>query len=214
MIEIVSVNIGKGAKLPNSGRLSGIDKSGVEGRVAVDRYGLKGDRIVDESVHGGPDQAVYAFTTEDYAHFEGVLERWLPPGIFGENLTLSGLSSADVAVGDRFSSGELVMEVTSPRTPCATFADHLSNPQIVKQFYAGGRPGFYLRVLHPGHVGAGDTLIRTPFEGPRVTMAEMLAMHQGREVDVATRDRLLAVPINSWWRKGLLGQTPDDKPFS
>ena len=203
-ITLTSVNIGKAAALPASGRLSGIDKKPQTGPVAVDRHGLVGDRIVDESVHGGPDQALYAYTAEDYAHFEGLLERWLAPGTFGENLTLAGLSSAGVAVGDRFSNGRLVIEVTSPRAPCATFADHMGDAQIVKRFFAEGRPGFYLRVVTPGTVAAGERFAFTPHQGDRITMAEMLALYQTRAIDAAMKARLLAAPINRFWREQIL----------
>jgi MOSC domain-containing protein YiiM len=49
-----------------SGR-SGIDKRPVQGPVRLTVSGVDGDTICDLAHHGGPDQAVYAYATDDLA---------------------------------------------------------------------------------------------------------------------------------------------------
>jgi MOSC domain-containing protein YiiM len=86
------------------------------------------------------------------------LGRELPPGRFGENLRTAGLDLTDALLGERWRVGTALLEVTSPRIPCANFARFWNEPQLVKRFTARGTVGAYLRVLEPGDVGAGDAV--------------------------------------------------------
>jgi MOSC domain-containing protein YiiM len=53
-----------------------------------------------------------------------------------------------------------VLEVTSPRTPCMTFARWMGeeNNGWVRRFSDARRLGAYLRVVSTGSVQAGDTI--------------------------------------------------------
>src|SRR5882724_10625086 len=53
--------------------------------------GLVGDVIGNHKVHGGDDQAVYAYAREDLDAWETQLARTLTNGMFGENLTTVGI---------------------------------------------------------------------------------------------------------------------------
>ena len=55
-----------------SGR-SGIDKQPVVGPVRLTASGVYGDTICDVAHHGGPDQAVYAYSTDDLAWWSATL---------------------------------------------------------------------------------------------------------------------------------------------
>ena len=91
----------------------------MEGRVAVMRRTLEGDRQVDQRAHGGIDKAVYAYPYEHYATWAEEDNRSdLAFGQFGENLTTEGLLESDVCIGDRFRIGSAVFEVSQPRVPC------------------------------------------------------------------------------------------------
>ncbi|MFZ1681952.1 MAG: MOSC domain-containing protein, partial [Rhizobiaceae bacterium] len=142
--------------------------------------------------------------------WRGELGRDLPAGLFGENLTVSGVESADVRVGDRFSRGGLVLEVTSPRIPCSTFAAHVGVADLPARFMAARRPGVYCRVLASGTVAAGDRFVSSPFAGPAVTLGELVADYPFRRIDEATRGRFLAVPIHRKLAAYLRGET--DRP--
>jgi MOSC domain-containing protein YiiM len=119
---------------------TGIHKAPVDGpiRVQVPRpknsgpgqSGLEGDVICDIKHHGGADQAVYAYAREDLDWWGGQLLRYLPDGMFGENLTTEGLNLTDAVIGERWRIGdELVLEVSVPRIPCATFAAKMAEPK-------------------------------------------------------------------------------------
>ncbi|WP_123518956.1 MOSC domain-containing protein [Frigoribacterium sp. PhB24] len=158
---------------PDSGTIgvTAIDKRPVDGPVHVRPLGLRADVQADRKHHGGLDQAVYAFADEDASHFAELLGREVTPGLFGENLRTSGLDVTGAVIGERWAVGEtLVLEVTAPRVPCATFARRLGEPQWVKRFMAEGRPGAYLKVVKSGPVESGDAVVvlSRPEHGPTI----------------------------------------------
>lgn len=179
---VVSVNVAVVRTDPftrvKSGR-SGIDKRPVDGRVRLEVDGVAGDTICDTAHHGGPDQAVYAYSTDDLDFWTAELKRAVDPGNVGENLTLSGVDCSHAVIGERWRVGEAVLRVTAPRIPCRVFAGFLDVPDLIKRFLDAGRPGAYLAVERPAAVEAGDavTVLHRPDHG--VTVAEMMAAMTG-----------------------------------
>ncbi|MEU9707313.1 MOSC domain-containing protein [Streptomyces sp. NPDC047967] len=168
-MKLLTVNIGRpspNAQTDGPAGLSGIDKRPVEGPVevrdpgpkGVGGSGLSGDAVCDLRHHGGSDQAVYAFAREDLDAWERELGgRKLANGVFGENLTTLGLDVSGALIGERWRVGaDLVLEVTSGRIPCRTFAEHVGEQGWVRRFTQHGVTGAYLRVIEPGAVRAGD----------------------------------------------------------
>ncbi|UWP81757.1 MOSC domain-containing protein [Dactylosporangium fulvum] len=174
MAYLLSVNVGTPAPTDHSDvPTTSIDKRPVAGPVEISApgprgtaaTGVAGDTVCDLNHHGGPDQAVYAYAREDLAWWAGELGRELPGGIFGENLTTSGLDVTGALIGERWRIGDdVVLEVSAPRIPCRTFAGWLEEPAWVKRFTARAAPGAYLRVVHPGRIQAGNEVhvVRSP----------------------------------------------------
>jgi MOSC domain-containing protein YiiM len=182
---VVSVNRGKEADLLIGGRpgRSAIDKRPVAGPVAVGPLGLDGDECADKQHHGGLEQAIYVYAREDLDWWTEQLARELPNGIFGENLTTSGISVTTALIGEIWQVGTAVVQVTSPRVPCETFKSWLDEPHWVKRFANAGRTGAYLRVLAEGTVQAGDDLTVLSRPDQAVTVAEsLLASFGDREI--------------------------------
>jgi MOSC domain-containing protein YiiM len=151
-----------------------IDKRPRVGRVAVTTLGLDGDTQADRLHHGGVDQALYAYSEQDAAHWEGELGRALPPGRFGENLRVADLDVSAALVGERWAIGpEVEVVVTAPRIPCRTLAGFWDVPDIVERFLAAGRSGAYLRVVRGGTVAAGDPVVVRSRPAHDVTVAEV-----------------------------------------
>jgi MOSC domain-containing protein YiiM len=152
---VVSVNVAVVRTDPwtrvKSGR-SGIDKRPVHDPVALLPSGVDGDTICDSENHGGPDQAVYAYSNEDLAFWAAELGQGVDPGGVGENLTLSGVDCSGAVVGERWQVGDAVLQVCGPRIPCRVFAGFRGVPDLVKRFVAARRPGSYLAVLHAATV--------------------------------------------------------------
>lgn len=142
--------------------VTAIDKRPIEGPVKVHKLGIHGDVQASRLHHGGEDQAIYAYSQEDADYWSGELQRDLPAGIFGENLRVSGVETTGAVIGERWKVGlDVELEVTSPRTPCATFQRVLGEPTWVKRFSEAGRVGTYLRVVKTGSISAGDHIHRT-----------------------------------------------------
>ncbi len=169
---VLSVNLARVRENPDPKRQSkstGIDKVGTREAVSVRApgpmrgglgSGLVGDTIGNQKFHGGDDQAVYTYAREDLDEWESRLDRSLTNGIFGENLTTDGVDVTQALIGERWRVGTdgLVLEVTSPRTPCRTFAYFLQMDRWMKTFTQAGKPGAYLRVISPGTVCADDPI--------------------------------------------------------
>ena len=179
---VVSVNLAVVRTDPfthvKSGR-SGIDKRPATGPVRLEVDGVAGDTICDTKNHGGPEQAVYAYAVEDLDFWTAELERLVEPGNVGENLTLVGVDCSHAVIGERWQVGDAVLRVTGPRTPCRVFSGFLDVPDLIKRFFAAGRPGAYLAVEQPAGISAGDpvTVLDRPAHG--VTTADLLAATGG-----------------------------------
>jgi MOSC domain-containing protein YiiM len=140
-------------------------------KVQITEQGIEGDAIVDTSVHGGLDQALYLYSREDYIWWEEHLGRKLPPGIFGENLTLSDFGTAPLNIGDRLQINDVIIEISAPRTPCFKLAARIGDPAFIKEFIQAARTGAYARVIKTGEISADDevTLMNTKEEYPSVS---------------------------------------------
>ena len=164
------------ALLPDDGTIgiTAIDKRPVAGAVKVNSYGLYADVQADRKHHGGLDKALYAYAQEDADFWQAQLGRTLEPGWFGENLRVSGIDVNASRVGERWRIGGTVeVEVTMPRSPCATFARWVGGADErgwVKRFGAEGRLGAYLRVVRTGAVSAGDAIevLAVPSDAPTI----------------------------------------------
>jgi MOSC domain-containing protein YiiM len=171
MASVLAVNLAH--PRPNAAKgqlLTGINKRPTDGPVAVrapgpmgrgDGSGLVGDFIGDSTVHGGNDQAVYAYAREDLDLWQLEMERDLDNGMFGENVTTEGLDVTGARIGERWQVGSdgLVLEVSRPRVPCRTFADWLALNGWVRTFTRAATPGAYLRVIAPGTMRGGDSIV-------------------------------------------------------
>lgn len=196
MARLESVNIGEERPFPNNTRRSGIYKEPVARPVKIAALGVEGDCVADAYHHGGPDQAVYVYFAEDYAWWSEKLCRKLAPGTFGDNLTISGIASPNVAIGDRFVIADLVLEVTVPRIPCGTLAKRMQDREFVKAFRYAERPGVYCRVIAEGEVAAGMPVVHQLYAGERIGIVEMYRSWFVRKtLSAAELRRTLAAPI-------------------
>lgn len=191
---VQSVNLGVRRTNPSDPSLStGIDKRPTADPVHVRApgpqhgglgSGLVGDTIGNQRVHGGDDQAVYAYAREDLDRWGLELGRAFSSGAFGENLTTAGIDVNGARVGERWAIGDtLVLQVTEPRVPCNTFRTWIDEAGWLKTFTAAGLPGAYLRVVEPGDMRAGDEIRVVHRPAHDVTIARVFrAVMGGREL--------------------------------
>ena len=148
--------------------VTAIDKRPVAGPVKVHGLGLSGDIQASRKHHGGVSKAVYAYSQDDADYWAEELGTAIRPGLFGENLRISGMPVSEAVIGERWQIGDsTVLEVTCPRTPCRNFAVRMKQPRWVLRFAQAGRTGTYLRVIRNGSITAGDpvTVIARPEHG-------------------------------------------------
>lgn len=158
---LLSVCIGQLQTVPYRGKpmRTGIFKTPVEGPVKVTRLGLEGDHQADPRYHGGPNKAVYLYPSEHYAFWKQQYpEMQLPYGMFGENLTTSGLLEADLPKGAILSIGSAEFRITDPRSPCLKLGMKFGRKDVIARFEESGRTGLYLAVTREGTVAAGDCI--------------------------------------------------------
>lgn len=132
--------------------------------VEVGRLGLAGDEQADATVHGGIEKAIYMYPLVHYAHWQQFLGRSdpLPFGGLGENLTVEGLSEADLWLGDTLLIGDAVFVVTQPRHPCHKLASYLGNLRVGREMLLRGMTGWYLSVEQAAPIRAGDPVRLVP----------------------------------------------------
>ena len=195
-MQVDSVNAGRAEPMKIGARTisTGIRKAPVE-RGHVGTLGLVGDVVADEENHGGLDQAIYVYSSEDYAWWGEELGGLPAPGTFGENLTLSSFGSEVVRIGDRYRVGEALLEATAPRIPCATFATRMGEPDWVQRFAAARRPGMYVRVLEPGEVAVGDRVDRLGRDDRGPSVVDLMDVWYDTEPDPELLERLLDSPV-------------------
>ena len=193
-MKLLSIQVGTAREVPKGSTtvLTGIRKLPVAS-VLIRELGLEGDTIANTKGHGGLDQAVYVYSREDYDWWESHLGQQLSPGKFGENLVFDSFGE-DVMVGDRFSFGDVVIEATAPRIPCWALANEMEKGDMVREFRASGRPGFYSRVIQEGRTAAGDSIVRTG-GGFDVSINELFGMRYRTEITAEEVERVLGSPL-------------------
>jgi len=207
-MKLISVNTGlpRGVTWHGIHVTTGIFKQPVEGRVAVRKLNLDGDRQADLTVHGGKDKAVYCYPISHYDYWKRELPgRDLPMGMFGENFTTDGLLEDSVHIGDQFSVGAAEVVVTQPRLPCYKLGVRLQSDDMVKRFLASGRTGFYFAVTQEGEVGAGDEIKVIARDPNAVPVSEITRLYMAKRYAgdaVASLDRALQVAaLPESWRE-------------
>jgi MOSC domain-containing protein YiiM len=167
--------------------------------------GFRGDEQADRRYHGGPEKAVCVYPAEHYPYWREALGHSdLPHGAFGENLTVEGLPESEVCIGDRFSLGEALVQVSQPRQPCWKLARRWQVKDLPLQVEQAGFTGYYFRVLRHGHVRTGDVLERIERPFPEWTIARCNeVMHHAKNGHAAARALAECPLLSSSWKDGL-----------
>jgi MOSC domain-containing protein YiiM len=161
-MRIVSTNIAEPRTIEWRGTeiQTGIYKYPVDGPLFLGPEDVENDHVMDRRYHGGVDKACYLYSSDHYPYWKNKFpdQHW-QWGMFGENLTVSGLFESGIRIGDRFRIGEAVVQVTQPRQPCFKLGVRFGDQKVVDDFWLAAYPGVYVRVLQSGRVATGDDLI-------------------------------------------------------
>jgi MOSC domain-containing protein YiiM len=162
---------------------------------------ILGDKQSNRVVHGGPDQAVCAYTADHWEWWRN--EKNLPceSGSFGENLTVLGADENTVGIGDRFAWGEIILEVTQPRGPCTNVDLRHGRNDLAQTITLSGRCGWYLRVICEGLAPTRNTPIRHLVTQGRPSIREAFVARYDSRAALALRRRVHDFPpLASAWR--------------
>jgi len=161
-MQIISTNIGEAVAIEWRGQevQTGIYKYPVDMPVFLGKEDVKNDHVLDRRFHGGADKACYLYSADHYAFWKTKYPdqdwQW---GMFGENLTVSGLDESEIHIGDIYQVGEAVVQVSQPRQPCFKLGVRFGNQKVVDDFWLLPYSGIYVRVLQFGNVKKGDEFI-------------------------------------------------------
>ncbi|MCM3707578.1 MULTISPECIES: MOSC domain-containing protein [Cytobacillus] len=155
MKEIIALSIGKPKThtWKNSVEISGIGKDKINS-VFLTNEGFLGDGVANTDFHGGPDRAVCLYPYEHYGMWEKEFKKTFSPPSFGENICAGNMLEKDVFIGDTFSLGESIIQITQGRIPCSTVSKHNGEDRLLGRIVATCFTGYFFRVLKEGTVTA------------------------------------------------------------
>ena len=182
------------------GVMSAMGKAPIDGPIAIGWTGLEGDHVADPIHHGGHDKAIHLYPNDHYGWWRGrigdhaMLEH---PGAFGENIAVRGVVDGDFCLGDRFTLGSAILEISHGRQPCSKLNHRFGRPDILATVVKSGRAGFYLRVIRTGEASAGDrmTLAERPHPDWPVPRVFDLLVAGGHKRDPHGVAVLAALPV-------------------
>lgn len=140
--------------------------------------------------HGGPEKAICFYSKDNYQYWNDIIHLLPEYAIFGENLTVSGLTEADLNIGDTYQLGEATIQVSCPRQPCATIAQRYGIKDLVKRMADSCKTGCYFRVIKVGYVSQGDDLVLIEQKKPSLSILEL---NETRFKDNKNKQRIQSV---------------------
>lgn len=202
--KVISVNIGAIEPVEHNGRVieTGIFKMPTTERQPVSGIHLGDDLQADTDAHGGEHKAIYAYAVEDYVWWSEQLDRELEFGFFGENLTTTGVDVSGALVGDRWTIGSTVLEVSEPRIPCFKLTIRAGIARFQQTFATADRPGAYFRIVEEGHLIVGDEIALASTADDSISVANISIIYHRERDRAATLERVpnLSEPWKRWAR--------------
>jgi MOSC domain-containing protein YiiM len=157
--KLVTLNIGR----PNLYQYNGITENSAIRKKQVDevhltKNGFIGDGVANREVHGGPERAVCLYPFEHYEQWKKEFGKEFQMPAFGENITVKNMLEQDVYIGDTYSIGEAIIQISQGRIPCATISKHNHVDELLGRVVETGYTGYFFRVLKEGTVNINDEL--------------------------------------------------------
>jgi len=196
-MKLVSLQIGKPKQIASTSSSEWWDKDWETGfykkplndEVWLGYEGLKGDGQSDLKNHGGVDKAVCVYPVEHYSHWRDQFnEINISEGAFGENFSTSGLLESDVCIGDIYSIGAAIVQVSQPRQPCYKLARRWKIKELANLVQTSGKTGFYFRVIQHGMVQAQQEfkLLERRYESFTISYCNEIMHKDKNNIEAAT----------------------------
>ncbi len=197
-MKIISTNIAKSAIIEWRGQKveTGIYKYAVESPIFLGSEDVANDHVIDRRYHGGSDKACYLYSADHYPFWQTKYPnqdwKW---GMFGENLTISGLNESEIRIGDRFRIGDAVVQVTQPRQPCFKLGVRFGDQSVVSDFWTLPYPGVYVRVLLQGEVKTGDEMVLLESDLQSLSVSQVFSIFHHHQGDVDLIQKAIKEPF-------------------
>jgi MOSC domain-containing protein YiiM len=196
-MKLVSLNVGKPREFEWMGKTvrTSIFKNPVDNQRKVSILNIEGDEQSDLKVHGGIHKAVYAYDLSYYDHWKKILPRddW-HHGMFGENLTTSGLTDDEVRIGDVFQIGTVKLQAIQPRFPCFKLNIRFGLPDMLERFVAQQRNGIYFKVMEEGTMQANTDIQQIESSPFTVTISDYVNCYYSKGNNKQVLKLLLSIP--------------------
>jgi len=203
-MKVISINVGLPGEIRWKDKVitTSIFKEPISGSVMLRKLNVDGDKQSNLTVHGGINKAVYAYPSEHYDYWQTQsLGIELSLGVFGENLTIEGLTEYNVHIGDRFKIGSAELMVTEPRLPCFKLGLRFGREDIIKRFLNSGRTGFYFAVMLEGKAQAGNALELIHRDPNSLSVADVVQLYTQTKSDLdLLRRAALTTSLPQTWR--------------
>jgi MOSC domain-containing protein YiiM len=197
-MHIISLNVGAPQEWSWNGKpvLTSIFKQPVRGAKKVSFLNIEGDEQSDLRVHGGVNKAVYAYDLSHYDHWKRIMPRsdW-QYGMFGENLTTSGLPDEEVRIGNIYQVGSVQLQVVQPRFPCTKINIRFNLPDMIERFANERRSGIYFKVIQEGYMQENDPVELVELSSFPVTVSQYAECYYAKGDDRQVLQTLLSIPF-------------------
>lgn len=197
-MQVISTNIAQPTTIQWRGQevLTGIYKYGVDTPIFLDTEDVENDHVLDRRYHGGVDKACYLYSADHYPFWKDrypeLKWEW---GMFGENLTVSGLNESNIRIGDRFQIGGAVVQVSQPRQPCFKLGVRFGDQKVVDDFWNLPFSGIYVRVLQPGNVSKGDRFTLSESNPDSLSVSQVFSIFRSKRTDFELIKKAIAEPF-------------------
>ena len=186
-MKVIATNLGKSTTVQWRGKSiqTGIFKYPVAEPLFLKKEDVAKDTVIDRKHHGGEFKACYLFSSDFYPDWKAKYPHlewdW---GMFGENLTVSGLDEDKLFVGDIYTLGSAKIQITEPRQPCHKLGIRFGDQDVLQKFIAYGRPGTYVRILEEGWVKTGDEMVLESSNPNPLSICQYNALVNSRNKDL------------------------------
>lgn len=162
--------------------MTGIYKYPVNAPIYLEPEGVVNDMVANKKVHGGLYKACYLFSADQYPYWKDKYpELQWDWGMFGENLSIANLDEAKIRIGNIYSIGTALVQISQPREPCYKLGIRFGSQEIIKQFTEHPYPGSYVRVLEKGSITTGDKLKLVEASGNALTIKQFYQLLFAKE---------------------------------
>jgi MOSC domain-containing protein YiiM len=207
-ITIISINVlGKAELLISDHQkaMTAFNKIAIQTEgIELGLTGFAGDMVKNTKHHGGNDKAICGYNSDHFVKWKNELGFDLGQGAFGENLTLNGENAHEshVYIGDRYTLGEAIVEVSEPRGPCYMIGIRYNYKEFPVHLQTTGLTGYYLRTIQPGLVRKTDKLIHISSNPEKISVMDVNHVRYHDSKNKEWLQRLVNLEqLTAEWRK-------------